>query len=863
MAVPAGFEMRMSMINRRGVSRWKHLAFVAGGITLAAAAGCESLSYEGEVGGVPDERVITRFCLDDGDLEQLRADAGLSNEQIMELSGPVVAKTLRDLREPKATNAGDAIAWRHLRRVDENGEIPDGALLRAKAQRDLMVSSLRGAEGLAWEWLGPGNIGGRTRSIVISHENPQVMYAGGVAGGVWKSTNGGAYWQALNDFLPSIAIGCMVMDPTDADRIYLGTGEGIFGATSPRGAGIFVTENGGASFEQLPSTANSFFHFVNRIAISPDDPDVILVGTNTGLYRSDDRGATFTVVLVFNRALDVDFDPTDGQKAIVERDNGVVYSTDGGITWSGATGFPSGAGRIEVAYAPSNPSIVYAGAANYGLYRSVDGGQSFALVSDVSFYGQSNGGGGQGWYDNALWVDPTNPDVVVVGGIDLWRSTSGGVDFTRISQWQFAPSSAHADQHLIIEHPDFDGVTNTTVYFGNDGGVYCTDDIYSVLSLSGWQELNNNYGVTQFYTGGGNRSGKVLGGTQDNGTLIYQGDTETWTAMIGGDGSAVGADNVHLDTFYAATQWGYLFRSLAGGSFPQFIWEGIEDLAQPYNPAQSNFITPYILDPNQNTRLLWGGARLWRTENARAGEVQWSEIKPGAGVNNFISAIAVAPGDSDEIWIGHNNGAVYRTETGTSVSPVWALVDGNLPNRVITSIAIDPDDHDRVYVTMGGFTQQNVWRTTNGGVTWSAIHGSGLGALPSLPVNSIVIDELNEDTLYIGTELGVFSSDNDGLSWTTSNIGPANTIVDQLFWWRDQDNARWLVAATHGRGMYRAATGAPCRADLNSDGQVGSADLSILIGSWGSTNLIYDITGDGEIGSSDLAALIGTWGPCP
>src|SRR5262249_38272987 len=149
-----------------------------------------------------------------------------------------------------------------------------------------------------------------------------------------------------------------------------------------------------------------------------------------------------------------------------------------------------------------NPTTVYASADyNEGaVYRSTDGGHSYVLRDVGKRYLAS-----QGWYGNVIWVDPTTPNVVIVGGVDLWRSTDGGCSFTKISQWESAPDlSAHADHHVIVHSSAFNGTTVKTVYFGTDGGVYRADDVYSVAQRSGWQELNNNLGITQFYSGAGN-----------------------------------------------------------------------------------------------------------------------------------------------------------------------------------------------------------------------------------------------------------------------------------------------------------------------------------------------------------------------
>ncbi len=710
--------------------------------------------------------------------------------------------------EARPDQPDEAERWRLLRMIDERGVIPHRALLNAweharnmpinldawtaspRRPKDASVggvsANIAGIQPSGWTWLGPGNIGGRIRSIVIHPTTPQTMWVGSVGGGMWKTVNSGTSWTAVNDFMANLSIGSMAMDPTNPNVIYAGTGEGYSNSDSLRGAGIFKTTDGGTTWAQLPSTSSSSWYYVNRIAINPSNSQILLAATNTGIWRSTDGGSTWSQ-RVATTAFDIEFNPTDSSKCIASGLTSVRYSTDGGVTWTAATGIPT-SGRVEIAYARSNPSIVYASAnSNSGeIYRSADGGQTYTLASTGQNYL-----GSQGWYDNALWVDPTNPNIVIVGGIDLWRSTDGGTTLTRISRWQNAPNSAHADHHVIVESPQFNGSTNKTVFFGNDGGIYLATDVYSVVQTSGWTELNNNLGVTQFYGGAGNpTSGRIVGGTQDNGTLRYTGATETWDMPFGGDGGWCASDPTDPNYFYGEYVRLQIHRSTNGGLFSNYIYAGITDAEQ----STANFIAPFILDPNDPNTLLGGGASLWRSTNVKAPTPTWAAIKDPTGSN--ISAIAVAKGNSNIIWVGHNNGDVYFTTNGTATAPTWTRADlGSpaLPNRFCTRIWVDPTNSNRVYVTFGGFSPDNVWRTDNNGAAWT----NATGNLPSAPVYTLVVWQQNPNYLYVGTEVGVFASADGGQTWSPSNDGPSNCSVDELFWMNNT-----LIAATHGRGMF-------------------------------------------------------------
>ena len=295
------------------------------------------------------------------------------------------------------------------------------------------------------------------RSILIHPTLTDILWCGSVSGGVWKSTNGGASWFPLDDFMANLAVACMAMDPTNADVIYVGTGEGANPYLhAHRGAGIFKTGDGGGTWTQLSSTASSSFQYVNRLAIDPNNSQVILAATRSGIFRSENGGGDWTNRYA-SEMLDLAFHPTDSAQCIAAGYNSrVLYSTNGGVNWSPATGLPvlsgTAAGRVELTYSRSSPSTVFASVDhNQGeIYRSTDGGRSYSRRNTGTGYLGSQGG-----YNNAIWADPTSTNIIIVGGHPaLWRSTDGGATLKRISLgFGSSPVSPHGDQHAIANSP--------------------------------------------------------------------------------------------------------------------------------------------------------------------------------------------------------------------------------------------------------------------------------------------------------------------------------------------------------------------------------------------------------------------------
>jgi photosystem II stability/assembly factor-like uncharacterized protein len=716
-----------------------------------------------------------------------------------------------------------------------------------------------------WSPLGPGNIGGRTRTLVIHPTQPDIMYAGGVSGGVWKTTDGGQSWTPLADLIANIAVNSMVMHPENPDVLFVGTGEGYFreivrGTWLPlRGAGIFKTEDGGATWSQLPSTTDSAFHWVNDLIISPKNPDVMYAATRTGVHLSDDGGHSWTHFLdpaVNGGCLDLALRTDHAQDWLFAScgtfEQATVYRrkmTRAG-EWEAVLSEP-GMGRTSLAIAPSNQNIIYALSSSnnprseggrdqhlHAVYRSRSGGSAGTWTVQVDSSdpvklntllltnplgasyvecgeGEENSWTPMGWYCNVITVDPVDPEVVWAGGVDLFRSDDGGRNWGLASYW-FAKyptryaSYVHADQHAIVFHPDYDGVTVRTMFSATDGGIFRTDNPHGFVgrteaaicdpqySAISFDDLNHGFGITQFYHGAPFPDGAgYFGGTQDNGTILGldQWGRDGWIGIWGGDGGYVAIDPQNTNNLYIESQWFNFKRSTDGGYNFVSARTGITEERENFL-----FISPFVMDPNNSARLWAGGRRLWRTDN---GAVEWTAASTVNLGSARVSALAVAPGNSNFVVVGDTDGFIFYSDEALASGPTTIWQSSHPRVGFVSSLAFDPSTPGRIYATFAGFGGAHVWRSDDGAVTWEAIDGTGVASIPDIPVHSIVVDPDNPRRLYVGTDLGVMTSINGGRTWAVENTGFANAVTEWIALEPDDQGEPWLFAFTHGRGAWR------------------------------------------------------------
>ncbi len=714
-----------------------------------------------------------------------------------------------------------------------------------------------------WEPLGPGNIGGRTRSLIIHPTNPDIMYAGGVSGGVWKTVDGGQFWWPLSDLISNIAINSMAMDPINPEVLYVGTGEGYFreevrGTWLPlRGAGIYKTADGGASWQLLQGTDTDDFHWVNDLVPSPTHPSWIYAATRTGVWLSENSGNDWSQLFTSEEkggCLDLAL-ATDQPDDVVlascgTLDQATVYRRrlDDNSGWEAVLSEP-GMGRTSLAIAPSSQNVIYALSASnlqgpgghyeqglHALYRSSSHGDpgSWQVQVDIEdpiklhtllltnplaasyldcgvYY--ENRWVNMGWYANVVAVDPVDPNVVWAAGVDLFRSDDGGQSWGLASYWwldRADPQFVHADQHAIVFHPDYDGAGNRTLFAANDGGIFLTQDSSAPVARGPdavcdpdegqmrWASLNHNLGITQFYHGAAFPGAeRLIGGTQDNGTLLLEesGGHDGWLRVVGGDGGYVAIDPTNPTIVFAESQRANVRRSTDGGLSFSGATTGI-----PESTEEFLFITPFIMDHNDPRRLWIGGHRLWRTEN-RAWT--WQAASSLLSSTGWVSSLAIHPSSSEVVAAGTSEGLIHINHNAVASDDTTNWPSVRPRDGFVSSLAFDPGDPETLYATYAGFGGDHVWRSTDGGETWSSLAGTGAGTLPDIPVHSIVVDPGDGRRLYIGTDLGVFTSVNGGATWAVENTGFANAVTEALTLAEDVDGRSWLFAFTHGRGAWR------------------------------------------------------------
>ncbi len=768
---------------------------------------------------------------------------------------PEVDLINKDIKSP---NQPDMAAFQeYIMTADpETGEVPKDRLVEAyHSTKELQAIQMSGrsTNGLMdWETSG-SDMGGRTRAIMFDPNDPDntKVWAGGVTGGLWyvdNIMNTNEEWTPVNDFWSNLAVSCITFDPNNTQTMYVGTGEAqtariIYRASSGVGAGIYKTTDGGQTWNLMDSTAG--FDYITDIAVRDENGASVIyacVASGTyegidheshptdGLYRSEDGGDTWSQVLpIIPQSLtNKPYAPADieistngrifiGTMENLDKQGGatILYS-DSGLEGSWTTysdyntiisneSYYKVPARTLVAAAPSDPNIVYAQfAAGYnsgftyyrGRYmaRSIDGGTTWTdmNIPDEEWSTLA-------WHAFVLKVDPTNPNSIFTGGLDLWKTTDGGSNWAHISDWAMmyyggGDEYVHADQHNIQFQPG----SNSTAIFSSDGGVFLS--LNADNSYPDFIERNQGYSTLQFYSAAIKPtpfSKYYIGGLQDNGTLYHTGSALDINDMIdGGDGAFCFWDkdqsNIFITSVYYNSYTSWSSNSQAdnfGGNSGTFISPADYDYKN--NILYSNAVGFFGSD---NNRLL------------RASELPFNVvtnmISLGTGIFVPYSAVTYSrfsPEGTSTLFIGSQAGSLFKVTNAQENPETIEIGSSDFPTANISCITIG-ENEDNLLVTFSNYGVSSVWLTTDGGDTWIEKEGN----LPDMPIRWAIFHPDNQSQALLATEIGVWwtnTLNEENTTWFPSVDGMANVRVDMLKLRHGDDI---VLAATHGRGLFTA-----------------------------------------------------------
>jgi hypothetical protein len=624
---------------------------------------------------------------------------------------------------------------------------------------------------LDWQSVGPRNVSGRIKCLAVNPDNGNIVWAGAGNGGVWKTVNGGATWLPMMSQEHSLAIGAIAISPSHTNVLYAATGEDTpgYGPSWP-GVGVYKTDTSGGSWTLCAPIPSSR---CTRVLIHPTNPDVVYVAGEAGMHKSVDGGASWTTVLS-GHVSDALIDPTNPDRLYAGIWNQGIYRTsNAGASWARlASGWPAGwpADWIKLAMGLNGTGGTSFLVAKLGH----DSGDIYVSTNALSWSQVATGVEPASYneWTNMVGVDPDNHNRILAGGVGVSRSTNG-TSFSGVG-------GTHSDHHAVVYSPDDSNV----VYMATDGGVYRSTNGGAAWDLRSYQLV-----ATQLYSLGVSQGPQLrLGGaTQDQGIIQTTGSGD-WVDTGAGNEGGIFVVDPNNDQVVYSTPWSTnLRRSTNGG----VSWTNLQ------NGLGGATVHDVAVRPgNSNELLCVAGGQVFRSSNQGG---SWSSVLTPSGAPTRVVWCAA---DTSVCYVATDSGHLYRSgSAGSSGSWSEPYAAADQPQvGVIAAVAVSHTDANRLHIGYAQFPNFHVFRSGDGGAHWTNASGTLLAGLPNIPVNDLVVHHLNGDVVYAATDVGVFRTQDGGMSWQTFNGGMPRAFVSGLELRR---TSRMLYASTMGRGAYQ------------------------------------------------------------
>ena len=670
--------------------------------------------------------------------------------------------------------------WFYEDRLD-NGGLPDPARRWEVSEARRERENLRDAEALrGWFSVGPTGMSGRILDIAFHPTDPDILYVASASGGLWKSVDGGLSYATSTDQLPVLEVGAVAVLPWNPDVVLLGSGEG--NGAGVWGLGMLRSEDAGETWEQTSlSYEVNHGHGFNAIEVNPTT-GTILAAARDGLWRSLDEGQNWFRIAE-GPWWDVVWKPGDPNtvyavKGFYIGEAGVYVSTNDGLSFALAgTGQPGATviGNSRLGVTADDPETVYVHFVNrntsqtLGIYRSADGGASWEARNTTV-----NMTGGQGWYNVTMAVDPDDSSVLIAGGVRLYRSTDGGVNWVETggNDTMGTATDVHVDHHAAVYQPGFSDV----IWVGTDGGVWRSED-----DGLNFEERRAGLVTYQFYDIAVAQTDPIfmMGGTQDNG-VPGRTELDSWfSSTLYADGMVTNISPLNHNHVYSEWQFGNHVRSYDGGQGWTTIMNGLTGNGAWVAPTAENQIEPHTLFTATSDGIF----------KTTTGGSWWYNV-----AGHGAKWISICPVDGDVVWTVSGNlvkGSQDGGDTWFSANTFGFATFG------ASKVTAHPSDPATVFVTFYGYSEDHasVAVSHDYGYTWL----DATGDLPAHPTHCIAVDPLRPNDWYIGTETGVWYSNNAGANWTPHGDGLPHVQVLDL---EINGAGRKLVAGTYGRGAW-------------------------------------------------------------